>query len=103
MKTQALDLADMPPTATSTGSTFINDGRLTDSANSGLSELWDLIVGANESYIETSDTITPVANTETYALPADFYKGEKVYYVLPDGRRQPMRRASRDEPNVELY
>lgn len=54
--------------------------------NAGLSELHDILVDSWSDYFRSTDSVTLVAGTETYALPSDFYRSLDVYYV--DGNRR---------------
>lgn len=80
LKDRALDYADM------TGSGFPDESRLADYINSGLSELYDMLINAYEDYARKKTTIALTAGTEDYDLPSDFLKSRKLYY-LSNGRR----------------
>lgn len=57
---------------------------VTDYINEGIAELWDMLVSANgNAYYGKSSTISLVANTGSYSLPADFYKFHKLIYNGP--------------------
>lgn len=69
LKSQARDRADM------TNSSFVSDSELVNYINASIAELHDLLIAAYDSdYFITEYTFSTVANTATYALPADFYK-----------------------------
>jgi len=80
LRARALDYADM------TGSNFPVEARVNDYINSAASEMYDILVNAYEDYFLSTQSITLVAGTENYALPSDFYKAKRVYY-LSGGRR----------------
>lgn len=75
LKAIILDQADM------TDSGFITDTRLTYWINAELSELHDLLVTSFEDYFLAKEKIPLVGDTENYALPDDFYKAIKVFYM----------------------
>lgn len=68
LKDQCRQRADM------VNSKFISDAELTGYINASIKELYDKLVNAGEFYYMTSYTINIVSNTDTYALPSDFYK-----------------------------
>lgn len=86
LRTRVRDLADQP-----TSGGFAVDARLTEYINIALSELWDLLILSNEDYVRDLDTITLVNGTETYDLPADYYKTLKVF-ALSGGKRYRLNR-----------
>lgn len=55
-------------------SAFVSDAELLDMINEAYAALYDLIVSAFQHYYTSTDTITLVAGTASYALPDDFYK-----------------------------
>jgi len=75
LKAIILDQADM------TDSGFITDIRLTYWINAELSELHDLLIDSFEDYFLAKKIITLAGDTENYALPDDFYKAIKVFYM----------------------
>lgn len=85
MKDLALDLADM------TGSGFPDVARIIDYANTALRMLHNKIVNAHVDYFLSEQSISVVAGTETYAVPADYYKTMKVWYETGE-RRFPVRK-----------
>ena len=55
---------------------------VTDYVNEGIGELWDMLVAANGySYYGVKSTIPLVNNQNSYSLPADFYKLQKVIFI----------------------
>tara|TARA_R100001530_G_scaffold7148_3_gene7983 strand:+ start:1823 stop:2521 length:699 start_codon:yes stop_codon:yes gene_type:complete len=90
LRARALDYADM------TDSNFPNADRVDDYINSAASEMYDILVNAYEDYFLTTNTITLVSGTEDYALPSDFYKAKRVYYVS-GGRRFAIDRFNLDD------
>lgn len=75
LRDSARNLADM------TGSQFISDSELDAYINTGLFELYDLVVRAFEDYFTTSTSLT-ISSGNTASLPADFYKARAVDYSL---------------------
>jgi hypothetical protein len=57
-------------------SQFVTDEELRQYINRGYAELYDLLVtnATSEDYFLNSSTVTLVSGTQTYDLPADFYK-----------------------------
>jgi hypothetical protein len=56
-------------------SEFVTDAELTIYINGSIAELHDLLVASYGSdYFLSSTTFSTVAGTESYSLPADFYK-----------------------------
>jgi len=68
LKTQARQRADQ------VNSTFVSDAELTSYINESATELYDLLVTSYETYYLTSQNVTVVSGTDTYALPTTFYK-----------------------------
>jgi hypothetical protein len=62
-------------------SAFITDPEWTDYINEVVGELHDLIVMSYEDYELKSTTVSLVANTDSYTLPADFYKERGVELI----------------------
>jgi hypothetical protein len=57
------------------GSTFVSDSEMNTAINSGLDELYDVIVSNfGDDYYVSSSALNTVAGTSAYALPSDFYK-----------------------------
>jgi hypothetical protein len=69
LRTDARQLADRE------NSQFVTDAELTNYVNSAIAELQDLLIASygNDYYVSSTD-ITTVNGTDTYALPASFYK-----------------------------
>jgi len=76
LRTQSRQRADMENT------TFVSDTELNGYINASASELYDLLIGVYEDYKITSQSVSIVANTDTYSLPNDFYKLRGVDLVL---------------------
>jgi hypothetical protein len=55
-------------------SAFIADADFNDFLNASADELYDILVEKYEDYFTTSSTLTTVSGTESYTVPADFYK-----------------------------
>ena len=53
---------------------FINDTEILALINDAYPELYDELIGASENYFVSEATTTIVTSTDTYALPATFYK-----------------------------
>lgn len=62
-------------------SDYILDAEWTDYINEGGSELHDILLSSDPSCIINKSTINTNGSTESYALPADFYKVMGVYYL----------------------
>ena len=76
LQTRARYIADM------TNSQFISDAELTYYINSGLTELYDLVVRSFEDYFINTTTFTIASGANSYALPSDFYKCRAVDFQL---------------------
>lgn len=85
-------IADTRKAADMEGSTFVSDSEITRYLNQSATELYDLLVEKSADYYVTSGTVSVVAGTSTYALPASFYKllsaevplgGEMSYIMQP--------------------
>lgn len=61
------------------------DLELTDYINQSITELYELLVAADEEYYLSSQIITTVSGTSTYALSADFFKLKGVDINLGNG------------------
>ncbi|MBW2735612.1 MAG: hypothetical protein JRH20_24770 [Deltaproteobacteria bacterium] len=90
---QAKDLADM------TGSGFPVEARGINYANTALRILHVALANAhNGDYFRSEDTITIVADTEEYALPADFMRSIKMVFEPANGnRRYPVKKFNLEE------
>jgi hypothetical protein len=77
LATRARRAADMEASA------FVTDAEVRGYVNDGLTELWDLLVGAyGEDYFLQQSTFTLSGSAETVALPSDFYKLRGVDLAL---------------------
>lgn len=63
------------------GSSFVSSAEWTSWVNSGLMELYDIVVGAYEDYFTTSTTAT-ISSGSSFALPAAFYKLRGIDYQV---------------------
>ena len=86
----AKDLADM------TGSGFPVDARGIDYANTALRVLHNALVNAGADYFRSEQSVSVVADTETYALNSDFMRALKVFYEVSD-RRYPVEKWHLDD------
>lgn len=68
LRDQARQRADM------VNSEFCSDVEINQYINNSITELYDLLVSVNEDYYVTSGTVSLVNGTDSYSLPADFYK-----------------------------
>ena len=68
LRTRARRMADME------NSTFVSDAELRDYLNSAHSELYDIVVEKYEDYFVSTSGTMDLSSTDTFALPADFYK-----------------------------
>lgn len=75
LRTQSKQRADM------VNSLYLSDAEWNSHINDGGSELHDLILLSDPNSIMTIATINVVSGTESYALPAAFYKMLAVYRV----------------------
>lgn len=83
LRARALDYADL------TGSDFPDKDRLRDYINAGLSELHDILTNHHgEEYFRSSTTFSVTSASESYALPADFYKAIAVYHQISSRRHR---------------
>jgi hypothetical protein len=96
LRTDVRDRADMKH------STFCTDTEINGYINSAIKELYDKLVEATEDYFITSDTIATDGTTDTYALPADFYKMNGVDYSV-NGIDQPMERFVFEDRHKYIY
>lgn len=73
------------------GDPNITDAELTSLANRHITEVYDLLVSAGPAdYYAASTTISVVAGTSTYALPADFRNLTGVYVNESSAERRPV-------------
>lgn len=74
-------------------STFVTDSEFNEYLNYSISELRDLIISkVGEDYYATSSSISLISGTESYSLPATFYKALWVELLCEDGLYRKMRR-----------
>lgn len=94
LKTRARQRADM------VNNNFIKDDELTQYINASVQELHDLLIGAYSSdyFIKTYDFAT-IASTDSYALPADFYKLKGVDIAMAGGHKYSARPFNFNERN----
>ena len=86
-------------------SQFISDDEWRRMINRSYAELYDLVVTSanSEDYFLKSDTISLVSGTDSYDLPADFYKMRGVD-INSGGSSTPLRRYNFSQRNVgSLY
>jgi len=77
MRSQTRQRADM------VNSTFCTDSEINQYLNNSLAELYDILIEKFENdYFLSSSSITIVADTNNYSLPADFYKVVGVDIVI---------------------
>lgn len=77
LRTRARQLANVE------GNPNITDAELTDLANRHLTEVYDALVDAGPpEYYAATTTVTTVAGTTLYALPADFRTLLEVYAIV---------------------
>ncbi len=69
-------------------STDITSALLDDFLNEAIAEVYDLLVGKWEDYYTTSTVQLLTPGTDTYALPATFYKLRKIELAGNDGSGQ---------------
>ena len=75
LRTRAQRLADME------NSQFVANAEWLDYINEGLSELYDIVIGKNDDWFVTTQSIALVAGTAAYAVNAAFYKERGVDLV----------------------
>lgn len=98
LRNQARQRADME------NSTFIADSELNAYINSSYAELTDILVGVFEDYNLKSGAISVVSGTDTYPLPADFYKLRGVDLVIDaNGNSVTLKPFSFNERNAYLF
>ena len=71
---------------------FVTDDQINLWLNAAYRELYNMLINSYELYNIATDDITTVSGTKDYALPADFLKLIKVFYVSSDGREYPLTR-----------
>lgn len=81
-------------------STFVSDSEFNEYINYSVSELRDIIISkAGDDYFAASTDFSLLANTESYALPADFYKVLWCDLKGEDGHFYKMKRFEQSEKN----
>jgi len=73
LRTEAYERADVRDS-------YIPEAEMNRLINASLAELYDLLVSVNQDWYLSSDDITVVSGTATYALPADFWRAVGVDY-----------------------
>ncbi len=79
-------LGDYPPSEVMTD-TFVDE-----SVNQGLAELFELVTDSWEGFYTVVGTVTTTADTETVALPADFFELRALDRDLGDNEFAPLER-----------
>lgn len=103
LRTQALQRADMQ------NSNFIDSTsgvtcEANNIINASAAELYDLLVTNFEDYYTSSSTISVVSGTDTYSLPASFYKLLGVDLVIDsNGNAVTLKRFSFSDRNAFLF
>lgn len=101
LKTQVRQRADMQ------NSKFIAEDELRSFVNTSIAELYDLLVQKfGNDYFLNSTTFVLVPNTDTYSLPADFYKLIGVDLELQNGEFSTLKRfefSERNQYTTALY
>lgn len=83
---------------------FIDDAEITEELNYALSELYDLLVGVGgQPFYRTSTTANTVAGTDSYALPAAFYKMQSVDIDFGGGIVRSAKPFSEEDRNMFKY
>jgi hypothetical protein len=72
---QRMDLVNSP---------FVTDAELFSWITAALAELHDLLVGADNTYLISTTSIS-LNGSASYSLPTDFYKARKADFVLGSG------------------
>lgn len=92
---QAKQRADM------VNSSFVSATEWTQYINNSWCELYDLLISAYGSdYYSSTDTITTVSGTASYALPADHYKTVGIDYVVSSTEKYPLDRYAFRDRNL---
>lgn len=96
LRTRARQRADMEATG------FIQDSELNTYINASYAELYDLLVSkyGSDYFVAPAHTFSTTANTETYALPTDFYKLLGVDCKINSSNWQTLRRFEFSERNL---
>lgn len=80
-------------------SQYVSDSALNAMINQSIADLDNLILDVCPDYKLSSNTISVVANDDTYALPSDFYKARGVDYVRSATSRVALRKFNWAERN----
>lgn len=81
-------------------STFIDDTELNGYISASYARLHELLVQSGIAYFESEQTITTVAGTASYALPAAYYATIGVDFQRSTGQYLPLRRIMVQERNM---
>lgn len=84
------------------GSSFVSSTEWTTWINSGLMELYDIVVGAYEDYFTTSTTST-ITSGSSFALPAAFYKLRGIDYQISGSDYLNVPQYNFNDRNRQLY
>lgn len=86
------------------GSGFISDAELNRKINRSLESLYDLLIRAHgDEYYNSSDSVTLVSGTNSYALPATFYKLTAATFVVNGTREIPLKKMTADQASNINY
>lgn len=95
LRTRAKQRANME------NSSFVATSEWNENINYAISELRDLIISkVGDDYFATSYSISLIADTEAYALPATFYKSLWVEILSEDGFYYKLKRYEISEQNI---
>lgn len=95
LRTRAKERANME------NSSFLATSEWNENINYAIAELRDIMISkVGDDYFATSQTYTLVSTTDTYALPADFYKVLWCEVLADDGYYYKMKRFERSEKNM---
>lgn len=96
LRTQVRQRADMENT------TFVTDSEITGYINSAIADLYDVLTSKVEDYYTISASVVTNGTSDSFALPADFYKLVAVDYQL-SGLTQPMEKFNFQDRNRFIY
>ena len=85
IRTQARQRADME------GSNFVPDTELTSYVNASIAELYDILVSRFEDYYILDTTATVTSGSDSFALPASFYKLKGLDFDIGGGQYETVR------------
>lgn len=84
------------------GTTFITTEELTHYINSGIAELYDIVLTSyGDEYYDSTQTVTTTSGTAAYALASDFYKLNYVDATI-NGRTINLSKYNKEERNLFL-